>query len=99
MKPNFELISDKHVDVLGRSNRFPITDCNYQSIGLGEFNGHCGKVSPSFHNISRDYFNNEARQSFAAEAAFFGAMIVTTVWPMIYGVYAIAHMLRVTLAI
>jgi hypothetical protein len=57
--------------------RFPIIECNYQ-ISYTDFSGgHCANVpSPSFRNISRDYFRNEARYTFASEAALF--LLITT---------------------
>jgi hypothetical protein len=75
--------------------KFPSVDCNYHSIALGGFNGRCAKVSaPSFLNISRDYFRNEARHDFAGEAAFFAMIIVTTAVPLVSGAYAVIELCR-----
>jgi len=75
--------------------RFPIADCNYQSIELEDFNGGCAKLSPpSFHTLSRDYFGTEEPKSFLGEAAIFGTMMLTALAPLISGVFAIIHLCR-----
>lgn len=74
---------------------FPVTDCNYQSIALGEFNGHCTTLSPSFRSISREYFETEAHRHFLAEGALFVTMIVTATVPIVSGVFAIIELCRV----
>ena len=57
--------------------RFPIIECNYQTFYTDFSGGHCANVpSPSFRNISRDYFRNEARYTFVTEAALF--VLITT---------------------
>jgi hypothetical protein len=54
----------------GRSS--PMIDFDYQTFSLDRFNGGSGgSESPSFFNISRDYFQREARRNFLAEVAFF----------------------------
>src|SRR5438132_8910933 len=55
------------------ARRFPITDCDYQAPPyIDRSGGHCANVpAPSFRSISRDYFRNEARYTFASEAALF----------------------------
>ena len=61
-------------------DRFPVVDCNYRPLGLGDLNAHCAKLpNPSFSAISRDYFNGEARANFAIEAIVFGLVALTTV--------------------
>jgi len=63
-----------------REDRFPVVDCNYRPLGLGDLNAHCAKLpNPSFSAISRDYFNGEARANFAIEAIVFGLVALTTV--------------------
>jgi hypothetical protein len=75
--------------------KFPSVDCNYHSIALGGFNGRCAKVSaPSFLNISRDYFRNEARHDFAGEAACFAMIVVTAAVPVVSGAYAVVELCR-----
>jgi hypothetical protein len=61
------------------ARRFPITNCDYQAPSyIDRSGGHCANVpAPSFRNISRDYFRNEARYTFASEAALFVLITVT----------------------
>jgi hypothetical protein len=78
-----------------RENRFPLIDCNYQSVALDAFNGGCAKFSPPpFRNISRDYFDNEAHRHFLAEGALFATMLVTAAVPLVSAAYAIAELCR-----
>jgi hypothetical protein len=80
---------------IGNEGRFPITDCNYHSITLGDFNGRCTKLcSPSFRNISRDYFDNEAQRNFLTEGAVFITMLVTVTVPIVSGALAILQLCR-----
>ena len=73
-----------------------MVDCNYHAVALGGFNGRCAKVSsPSFLNISRAYFENEARHSFIGEAAFFAMMVATSGMSIVSGAIAVVHLYRV----
>jgi hypothetical protein len=57
--------------------RFPLTDYNYQSMTISGYRGRCAKsVAPSFRNISRHYFQNEARHDFVGEAIVFAMLII-----------------------
>jgi hypothetical protein len=59
--------------------QMPAIDCSFQASPFGFYGGHCaGTPAPSFYNISRDYFRNEARYHFIGEAAVFVAMILTS---------------------
>ncbi len=79
----------------GSNNRFPVTDYNYHSVAIGEFNGHCAKIeAPSFLNISRDYFENEAPRSFISEAAFFAMITITAAVPVVSGAFAAIALCR-----
>jgi hypothetical protein len=72
----------------------PATDCNYQQVVFGSYNGgHAGSSKGSFLTISRDYFRSEARWSYLAEALFFTLIIATTAGALIYGVGVIIHAL------
>jgi hypothetical protein len=78
MKPRSS--SDRSRNGSDRSaRRFPITDCDYQAPSyIDRSGGHCANVpTPSFRNISRDYFRSEARYTYAGEAAFFALITVT----------------------
>jgi hypothetical protein len=95
MKPTFEAIDqDKKTDsiAIGRAYRFPIADCSYQSVALGGF-ARSAKIS--FRSISNNYFENEARHNFVAEASFFVAIVLTAAVPLLNGATALAHFVRV----
>lgn len=90
MKPTFEVVTKSRRDNAAelRASRLPITDCNYHSVALDGFNGRCLKPVPSFRNISRQYFKDEARHSFAGEAIFFALIVITAAIPVINGLNA-----------
>jgi hypothetical protein len=76
-------------------SRFPITDVEYQSVRLDGYRGNCAnKRLPSFRNISKDYFKNEARRSFVTEATFFAFIVITASWPVLQSVRAMTHLVR-----
>jgi hypothetical protein len=92
MKPTFQTNDDKTRE---GARKFPITDCNYHSVALGCYRGHCAKtVSPSFHSLSRDYFKTEARQYFLAETIVFAAIMATAVLPIVNGAEAVIDLVR-----
>ena len=63
--------------------RLPFTDWNYRSAGFPDFKTRCAGTPPSsFAEISRDYFNSEARRSLVFELVLF-ALITATVVPAI----------------
>ena len=74
-----------------------IIDCNYQApsyVDLG--GGHCENFpAPSFRNISRDYFCNEARYNFVTEAALFVLIMATAALAIANGAIAAIDFLRV----
>jgi hypothetical protein len=95
MKPSFS--SNRSRNRSDRSaRRFPITDCDYQAPSyIDRSGGHCANVpTPSFRNISRDYFRNEARYTFASEAALFGLITVTAALAIASGALAAIDFLR-----
>ncbi len=62
---------------------------------LSGCSANCAKIySPSFRNISRDYFDTEAQRDFLTEAAVFGTMLVTAAVPIISGAYAVIELCR-----
>jgi hypothetical protein len=78
-----------------RPTQFPVTDYAFQSLVLDGFRGHCAPTcARSFRSISDNYFNNEARHSFAGEAAFFVAIIVTAAWPIVQNMHAVINFVR-----
>jgi len=77
------------------SRRFPLTDCNYQPMTLEDCRGRCVKIeAPSFRNISRRYFEKEARRDFVGEAFFFVAMILIAAAPLFSTASALSQLCR-----
>ena len=75
--------------------KFPSVDRSYQSIALEEFNGGCGTRSTStFWRFSHDYFNGEAKQHFAGEAACFATIMITAAVPLVSGALAVMNLCR-----
>ena len=82
---------------LNERNRrqMPKTDYGYQvgsMPGRGGRNHGAGRAS--IRAISREYFTNEARSTFATEAAFFSVIVMTAAVPLIYSAMAISHLVR-----
>lgn len=96
MKPVFQINDDT---IRESARKFPITDFNYHSVALG-YSGRCaGAVSPSFHSLSSEYFNIEARRYFLAEAIVFGSIMATAALPILNGARAMMELVRVLGAI
>jgi len=78
-----------------RGPRLPKTDYAYQASPVANMGGRCfGSPRPSFRSISKDYFNYEARQSFATEAALFGVIVMTAAVSLISSVAGMVHLVR-----
>ncbi len=78
-----------------RCGRFPLIESNYQTFSLDRFSGgSTGSSPPSFLNISRDYFQREARRNFVAEVAFFLVLAAILAGALIEGAIAIIHFLH-----
>jgi hypothetical protein len=74
---------------------FPLTDCNYNSVTFTGYRGHCTKpLAPSFRNISRQYFQNEARHDFVGEAILFAMLAITAAVPLVSAAYAVSELCR-----
>ena len=74
---------------------FPLTDFSYQSTTLGGYQGRCAKAAaPSFRDISRRYFQAEARREFIGEAVFFAALIITAAVPLLSAAHAVVELCR-----
>ena len=72
--------------------RLPKTDCNYQ-VGSMSSRGRRFRGA-SIRAVSNDYFKNEARSTFATEAAFFSVIVMTAAVPLIYSAMAVVHLVR-----
>jgi hypothetical protein len=92
MKPLFQT-NDSRTQT--SAHRFPIIHFNYHSVVL-DHSGRCATVvRPSFHSLSRDYFNTEARRYFLAEAMVFGSMMAMALFPILNGARAMIELVRV----
>jgi hypothetical protein len=75
--------------------RFPLTDYNYQSMTITGYRGRCAKsVAPSFRNISRHYFQKEARHDFVSEAILFAMLIMISSVAVASGAQAAVQLCR-----
>ena len=99
MKPIFQINrygSSPHTACMSR--RSPKTDFDYyQAATLDDIRGRrVEDCQPPFHALSRDYFTREAHQHFAAEAATFFLLMMTTVLPLFDGANAVVELIRST---
>ncbi len=86
----------KPISLIVRNHtRTPLTDCNYYSVSLAGHRGHCAKpLAPSFRNISRQYFQHEARHDFIGEAILFAMLVITAAVPLVSAAHAITELCR-----
>jgi len=86
----------KPIALTTRNRRtFPLVDCNYQTMTLGGYNARCLRTAvPSFRNISRHYFQKEARRDFVSEAFLFAVIIVLAVAPLLSTASALTEFCR-----
>ena len=100
MKPTFTAIDyasrhDSFNPIMRKGARTPTTDYNYHSVPLEHSSAKYASTSPqSFWNITGDYFKNEARYEFFAEAAVFGVIIITAFLPLISNAHALMEFVR-----
>jgi hypothetical protein len=74
---------------------FPLVDCNYQPMALSEYHARGVRTAePSFRNISRRYFQKEARRDFVSEAILFALMIVLAAAPLLSTASALSELCR-----
>jgi hypothetical protein len=74
---------------------FPLTDCNYYSVTLSDYRGRCVKpLAQPFRNISRQYFQREARCDFVGEAVLFAILVITAAVPLVSGASAVIELCR-----
>ena len=77
------------------ARKFPLVDYCYHAPMLNPSSAPCVKKSNSLRDISRDYFDAESNREFVTEAAVAGTLIVMAIMPIMAGVLAVAHLLRV----
>jgi hypothetical protein len=75
--------------------KFPAVDYCYHAPMLNPSSAPCVKKSNSLRDISRDYFDAESNREFVTEAAVAGTLIIMAIVPIIAGLSAMAHLLRV----
>ena len=76
------------------ARKFPFVEYNYQASSLEDLTGRCAKLSNSFRDISRDYFDTEENHDFLSNAAIFGALIASAIVPIVATASAVAHLVR-----
>jgi hypothetical protein len=86
----------KPISSVARHDRkLPLVEFNYQPMKLSRFHAGCGKsVPPAFLNISRNYFQREARRDFVGELALFVAITLTAAAPFYSTASAITELCR-----
>jgi hypothetical protein len=86
----------KPITLTARNRRsFPLVECNYQPMRLSGDQARCARTdAPSFRNISRQYFEKEARRDFVGEAFLFGAMILIAAAPLLSTASALSQLCR-----
>ena len=99
MKPPIQFSKKNRRDSSERGSRgrsaFAKTDCNYHTASISNMGGRCyGSRRPSFRSISQDYFKNEARQSYAGEAALFCVIVLTAALPLLDSAHALVQLVR-----
>ena len=77
------------------ARKFPFVEYNYQASSLENLTGRCVKMSNSFRDISREYFDVEANHDFLSNAAIFGALILSSLVPIAASASAVIHLCRV----
>ena len=74
---------------------FPLVDCNYQPMTLDGYHVRCIRTAvPSFRNISRQYFQKEARRDFVSEAFLFAVIVVLAAAPLLSTASALTEFCR-----
>jgi hypothetical protein len=86
----------KPISPTARKDRsFPLVDFHYQPMRLDGYQARCARTeAPSFRNISRQYFQKEARRDFVGEAFLFAAMIVLAAAPLLSAASALSEFCR-----
>jgi hypothetical protein len=76
------------------AQKFPLVEYCYHTPILNPSSAPRVKKS-SLRDISRDYFDAESNREFVTEAAVAGTLIIMAIMPIMAGVFAVAHLLRV----
>src|SRR4051794_11466810 len=98
MKPTIQFIEKNHSELRDCAaqtrSSLPNTDYFFQP-SRNTNGGRCFVPRPpSFLAISRGYFENEARQNFASEAAFFVVMVAIVTPAIVVSLSTLAQVVR-----
>ena len=76
----------------------PKIDYHFQASVPGDFSGSHGGSGRkgSFRSISNDYFSQDARSTFACEAALFGVLVMIVAGPVIEGARGLLQFVNAT---
>ena len=74
--------------------KFPLIDYGYHAPILNPSNSRCAERTNSLRDISRDYFDAEAKREFTTEVAVFGTLIAMAIVPIMAGMSAVIQLLR-----
>jgi hypothetical protein len=74
--------------------KFPFVDYQYQASNLEDVTSRCTKMSNSFRDISRDYFDTEDNKDFLSNAAIFFAMLASALIPIAASASEMVHLVR-----
>jgi hypothetical protein len=77
------------------ARKLPFVDFQYQASSLENLSCRCAKLSNSFRDISRDYFDTEENKDFLSNAAIFIAMLASALIPIAASASEIFHLVRV----
>lgn len=86
MKPTINTKND--------ARKFPFVEFQYQASSLEDLSGRCTKLSNSFRDISRDYFDTEDNKDFVSNAAIFTAMLASALIPIAASASEVVHLVR-----
>jgi len=76
------------------ARKFPFVDYQYQASSLENLTGRCTKLSKSFRDISRDYFDTEENHDFLSNAVIFVALIGSALIPIAASASAMIQLVR-----
>ena len=76
------------------ARKFPFVEYQYQASSLENLSGRCTKLSSSFRDISRDYFDTEENKDFVSNAAIFGAILASALIPIAASASEVIHLVR-----
>ena len=76
------------------ARKFPFVDYQYQASNLEDLSSRCTKLSNSFRDISREYFDTEENKDFLSNAAIFVALIGSALIPIAASASAMVQLVR-----